>query len=192
VAVRLIRCGGAPGFATRLHTSSWPRGCRGSTGGRSGAELRSPLPPRGYGRAVQALTGAGPRVAHPTTERERLEGSRHHGNPDDSSGLPGREVSRRAVEPPSRQAAEPRATGHVPRAMSHEPRATGHGPRATTDTRKPRLAQMPAGLQVTYQTTVAEAEGLEPPSGCPRRISSAMPYQLGLRLLYPLSRDGRI
>lgn len=37
----------------------------------------------------------------------------------------------------------------------------------------------------------AEAEGLEPPSGCPRRISSAMPYQLGLRLQL-FSRDGRI
>ncbi len=29
---------------------------------------------------------------------------------------------------------------------------------------------------------MAEAEGLEPPSGFPRRISSAVPYQLGLRL----------
>ncbi len=29
----------------------------------------------------------------------------------------------------------------------------------------------------------AEGEGLEPPSGYPRRISSAVPYQLGLALL---------
>src|SRR5690554_7494707 len=28
----------------------------------------------------------------------------------------------------------------------------------------------------------AEAEGLEPPRACARRISSAVPYQLGLRL----------
>jgi hypothetical protein len=37
-----------------------------------------------------------------------------------------------------------------------------------------------------------EAEGLEPPSGCPRRISSAVPYQLGLRLLllYPCPSVG--
>ena len=39
----------------------------------------------------------------------------------------------------------------------------------------------------------AEAEGLEPPSGCPRRISSAVPYQLDYAsLFYPFSRDGRI
>jgi hypothetical protein len=40
----------------------------------------------------------------------------------------------------------------------------------------------------------AEAEGLEPPCGCPRRISSAVPYQLGLRLPYfcfPISQSGR-
>ena len=31
-------------------------------------------------------------------------------------------------------------------------------------------------------TDLTEGEGLEPPSGCPRRISSAVPYQLGLAL----------
>ena len=34
---------------------------------------------------------------------------------------------------------------------------------------------------------LAEAEGLEPPCACARRISSAVPYQLGLRL--PLDRE---
>src|SRR5690606_30976240 len=38
----------------------------------------------------------------------------------------------------------------------------------------------------------AEAEGLEPPCGCPRRISSAVPYQLGLRLhsIYSVGTGG--
>ncbi len=52
---------------------------------------------------------------------------------------------------------------------------------------------------VSCCTARAEAEGLEPPCGCPRRISSAVPYQLGLRLptstarvRRPFSRDGRI
>lgn len=45
-----------------------------------------------------------------------------------------------------------------------------------TDTKKPRLLEREAGaLAVTQQT---EAEGLEPPKACARRISSAVPYQL--------------
>ena len=38
----------------------------------------------------------------------------------------------------------------------------------------------------------AEAEGLEPPSACARRISSAVPYQLGLRLLLPGRRESAL
>src|SRR5690606_19689158 len=37
---------------------------------------------------------------------------------------------------------------------------------------------------------MTEAEGLEPPSGCPRRISSAVPYQLGLRLQCSVGTGG--
>ena len=56
-------------------------------------------------------------------------------------------------------------------------------------TKSPCRPERPAGALIAGQG--AEAEGLEPPSGCPRRISSAVPYQLGLRLLV-FSRDGRI
>ena len=38
----------------------------------------------------------------------------------------------------------------------------------------------------------AEAEGLEPPSARARRISSAVPYQLGLRLLVGRSESGSL
>src|SRR5690606_8807356 len=47
-------------------------------------------------------------------------------------------------------------------------------------TQKPRDG--PRGRAGLEETFSAEAEGLEPPSGFPRRISSAVPYQLGLRL----------
>ena len=43
-------------------------------------------------------------------------------------------------------------------------------------------------LQGLKKSILTEAEGLEPPCACARRISSAVPYQLGLRLqpLLPL------
>ena len=49
---------------------------------------------------------------------------------------------------------------------------------------QPQKQTAPAAMAraVSRCTTSTEAEGLEPPSGCPRRISSAVPYQLGLRL----------
>jgi hypothetical protein len=37
-----------------------------------------------------------------------------------------------------------------------------------------------------------EAEGLEPPKACARRISSAVPYQLDYASSISISRDGRI
>jgi hypothetical protein len=48
---------------------------------------------------------------------------------------------------------------------------------------KPAVKRL-SGFSIRHSvgTTDTEAEGLEPPSGCPRRISSAVPYQLGLRL----------
>ena len=41
-------------------------------------------------------------------------------------------------------------------------------------------------------TATAEAEGLEPPRACARRISSAVPYQLDYASSSDISRDGRI
>ena len=44
------------------------------------------------------------------------------------------------------------------------------------------LRGSPAEIVEAVVSVVAEAEGLEPPSAFARRISSAVPYQLGLRL----------
>ena len=52
------------------------------------------------------------------------------------------------------------------------------------------------GRAIIYWRSIAEDEGLEPPRACARRISSAVPYQLGLVLqgvgghgpLYEISR----
>lgn len=61
----------------------------------------------------------------------------------------------------------------------------------TTKQKAPVDRMGPTGAKSLHRNT--EAEGFEPPCGCPRRISSALPYQLGLRLLiYQFSRDGRI
>ena len=43
---------------------------------------------------------------------------------------------------------------------------------------------------VSAMTPRTEAEGLEPPRACARRISSAVPYQLGLRLQRRNTRSG--
>lgn len=57
-------------------------------------------------------------------------------------------------------------------------RCSGWTPEWTPDAKTPG--------RVTWRSCIAEAEGLEPPRACARRISSAVPYQLGLRLRVPI------
>ena len=54
--------------------------------------------------------------------------------------------------------------------------------------KKPRLLSREAGVCRTTQT---EAEGLEPPKACARRISSAVPYQLDYASPYLRHQSGR-
>ena len=59
-------------------------------------------------------------------------------------------------------------------------RCSGGTPYGTPTKTKAPLPALATGPKFLQRNT--EAEGLEPPKACARRISSAVPYQLGLRL----------
>jgi hypothetical protein len=89
----------------------------------------------------------------------------------------------RALAPARRRCAcGVRKDGGLVTAAVRTPSARAGSDRPLADTRKPRKAGGLAGQRIWTKCNQAEAEGLEPPRACARRISSAVPYQLGLRL----------
>ncbi len=168
----------------------WPRGRRGPANGRPGAHPqadsangrrrtlggRVPEPGRRTQECPRNQTGPGGFAVRCCCTGGRRTKWRRRCTPV-KEGLGPRGLRPRGRRGPAtgRPGAHPQADS----ANSRRRTLGGRVPEPGRWTRKsPRNHNGPEG----FAFMPAEAEGLEPPRACARRISSAVPYQLGLRL----------
>ena len=136
-------------------------------------------------RAEVPLTGPRPVSGRPAVVLTPLAGARHLWASGKLARIPLRQrdldvMTNDLLLGLTTSCAKKRGFGRIPRATQD----------ATHDENGPAAHESDGA--VSRCTACTEAEGLEPPRACARRISSAVPYQLDYASNSDISRDGRI